>query len=164
MKFVILVLVVAFVVWFALFVLKMLKAQIASVFTENYAELKRIYPIPLHTWKGLTGSLSTQSLIAFQFKKTLKIDVYADMLIVSAMGQGLCLHYDQCVFKQKQVLLLRYLIIENLPVQGSSRKGFTGLIDFGHLTTLQVLLSASQIDTIVKLAQGKEDVRSTSNC
>ncbi|MBP5404043.1 MAG: hypothetical protein J6Y17_03010 [Elusimicrobiaceae bacterium] len=156
MKFIFLILFVSFAVCFAIFVLKVIKAQIARVFTENYAKLKQIYPTPLHTWGGLTGSLSTKWITNLQFRGTLKIDVYADMLIVSAMGQGLCLRYDQYVFKQKQVLFLHYLVVENLPVQGkSSTAAFTGPIDFGQLTTLQVLLSVKKIDTIIKLAQDK---------
>ena len=134
----------------------MLKAQVARVFTQDYKELKRLYPAALHTWGGLTGSLSTKWITNFQLKRTLKIDVYADMLIVSAMGQGLCLRYDQYVFKQKQVLLLNYLIIENLPVQAKTNTdSFAGPTDFAPLTTLQVLLPAQKIDTIVKLSQDK---------
>jgi len=157
MKFVFIILFLSFAIWFATFVLKTLKAQISRVFTHDYKELKQTYPTPLYTWGGLTGSLSTKWITNFQFRRTLKLDVYEDMFIVSALGKGLCVRYDQCIFKRKQVLFLHYLVVENLPVQGkSSSPAFTGPTDFGQLTNLQILLSSNKMNIILKLAQKGE--------
>jgi len=164
MKLVFIILFLSFGVWFATFILKMLRAQISRVFTQNYKELKQIYSSPLYTWGGLTGYLSNKGARPFKFTRTLTLDVYPDMLIVSAMGQGLCLRYDQWIFKQKQELFGLYLVIENLPIQGKSNcNGFYGPMDFNQLTTLQVCLSAQKIDIIVKLSQNKA-FYPTSNC
>lgn len=62
--------------WFASLVLKVFKEQIARIFTQDYKELKQMYPAPLHAWGGLTGSLATRRIADFQLRGTLKLDVY----------------------------------------------------------------------------------------
>ncbi len=149
------ILFVLFFMCFMFFIFKLLNTQLSCVFTENYAILKQKYPLPLHSWRFLSGCLTTKSIFCFWFRGMLKVDVYPDMLVVSSMGQGVCLPYDKYVFHKKQ-LLFNDLVIENLPVH--KKNGFfpiTGPIDFGEFTTLKISLSASKIDTILKLAQNK---------
>ncbi len=134
----------------SVFALKMIRMEVSRVFTENYKELRQIYSKPLKTWRFLTGFLSTKGVSPFLFKGTLKVDVYLDMLIVSAIGQGICLHYGQYVFKQKRILFSNYLIVENLPVQERGNN----ILGFGKFSTLKISLSAKKIDMILKLASG----------
>ena len=149
------VLFILFFICFAFLVFKILKKQLSRVFTENYATLKQKYSTPLYTWRFLSGHLTTKSPLFFWLRSMLKIDVYPDILIVSSLGQGVCLRYDKYKFQQKR-LLLNCLVIENLPVH--KKHGFSpiiGPIDFGEFTTLNILLSDNKIDTILKLAQSK---------
>ena len=141
-----------FFVSFAIFVFKLIKIQLSRVFTENYTDIKRRLPKPLYTWRFLSGYLSTKSIIPFRFKGILKIDVYSNMLIVSAMGKGLCIAYDQYVFKQKRELFINCLIIEDLPVQNKSTF-FKGPIDFGKTSNLQIGLSEKNTNIIMNLVQ-----------
>ncbi len=144
------VLFVLFFICFAIFVITIIKKQISRIFTEKYSELKQKYSSPLYTWGGLSGSLSTKyNMLPFIFRGMLKIDVYEKMLIISAIGQGLCVPYAKYALKQKKVLM-SYLIIENLPVYG--KRGISP-IDFKETTTLEINLSTDKIDTILKLAQ-----------
>ncbi len=145
------ILFILFFVCFMFLIFKLLKTQLSHVFTEDYDELKQKYPSPLHTWMFLSGYLTTKSIFfGFRFQGLLKVDVYPDMLIVSSMGQGICLHYDKYLPIKEEV---PYLVIENLPVnKKNSFSPFIGPMDFGEFTTLKIGLSAEKIDTILKLA------------
>ena len=155
MELIFFVLFILFFVCFMYFIFKLLNTQLSRVFTENYAVLKQQYPFPIHSWKFLSGCLTTKSIFCFWFRGMLKVDVYPDMLIVSSMGQGVCLRYDKYTFHKKQ-LLFNDLVIENLPVhKKNSFSPVIGPIDFGKFTTLKISLSAKKIDTILKLAQDK---------
>lgn len=158
MKFILIALFLSLFIWFASLVLKVLKEQIARIFTQDYKELKQMYPAPLHAWGGLTGSLATRRIADFQLRGTLKLDVYKDMLIVSTLGKGLCLHYDTYVLKQKKALFGHYLVIENILVQNkSSGSFFVGVADFGSSTNLQILLPEDKRTILLKLAQKEEN-------
>ena len=147
------ILFILFFACFAFFIFKLLKRQLSRVFTEDYSLLKQKYPSPLHTWKFVSGYLTTKSIFCFWFRGMLKVDVYSDMIIVSSMGQGICLRYDKYSFLREKI---SYLVIGNLPVlKKSNFIPFIELIDFGEVTDLKILLSAEEIDTILKLAQNK---------
>jgi len=156
MKFVAMAVFFGIITLFLRFVFKVLKAHVARVFPEDYAALKKKYPSPLHKWIWLSGTLSTKyTFPPFQFKGTLKIEVYQDQLIVSSCGQGLCLPYDKCTFKQKKILFLNHLVVENVPVNEYKDSVSIGAVDFGETTTLTVGLSAKKINTILALVQRK---------
>ena len=150
------VLFLLFFVGFAIFVFTMLKRQLSRVFTENYTELKQRFSKPLYTWRFLSGFLNTKSIMPFWFRGMLKIDVYSDMLIVSAVGQGLCIGYNQYILKQKRELFMNCLVIEDLPVQNKSTF-FWGPIDFGKTTYLQIGLSEKKIDIIMDLVRNNKN-------
>ena len=155
MELIFIILFILFFACFAFFIFKFLKMQLSRVFTENYAILKQKYPSPLHTWRFLSGCLTTKSIFCFLFRGMLKVDVYSDMIIVSSMGQGICLRYDKYEFRQERLLLNR-LEIDKLPVIRSNNNiPFIGLIDFGKFTTLKIGLSVKKIDIILKLLQNK---------
>lgn len=144
-------------IWFASLVLKVLKEQIARIFTQDYKELKQMYPAPLYTWRFLSGVLQAKRE-GFLFKAALKLDVYKDMLIVSAHGKGLCLHYDQCVLKHKRKFLFHHLVFKNLPVQEkSTTPSLIELSDWGQFTDLEIVLSVKKINILLKQAQQEEN-------
>ena len=150
MEIIFIALFVLFFICFTVFVITTIKKQVSRIFTEDYSELKQKYPSPLYTWGVLSGSLSTKcNMLPFIFRGLLKIDVYEKMLIISAIGQGLCVPYAKYALKQKKALM-SYLVIENLPVYG--KRGISP-IDFKQTSTLKINLSADKIDTILKLAQ-----------
>lgn len=150
MEIIFIALFVLFFICFAIFVITFIKKQISRVFTEKYSELKQKYPSPLHTWGGLSGSLSSKyNMFPWIIRGLLKIDVYERMLIISTMGQGLCVPYAKYALKRKKELM-NYLLIENLPVYGKSD---ISLIDFKKTSTLEIILSADKINIILKLAQ-----------
>ena len=139
---------------FLIFILVMIKKHLSRVFTEKYSVLKQQYPSPLYTWGGLSGSLSTKWIFPFIFRGMLKIDVYEKMIIVSSIGQSICLPYDKYIFTQKQQMSLNNLIIENLPVYDKRKYfPFLGPIDFSETTTLRITLTKNKINTILSLAQ-----------
>ena len=131
------------------------RKQLSRVFTQNYKELRKIYPTPLYTWRFLSGDLCTKRWYNnLTFKASLKLDVYNDMLIVSEYGKGLCLRYDQCVLKHTQAFLFHDLVFKNLPVQEqSTSSAFIGRIDLGHRVDLRVCLSEKKLNIILKQAQ-----------
>jgi len=139
---------------FVVFILQMLNKTILRIFPEKYEELKHAYPDPLKKWKSKSSYFTAQGKSkGLGWRSALTIDVYADMLIVSTMGQGLVLPYDQYVFCPKNVWVFRSLVIENIPVHNTTHPTFLdSFVKLDETTSLELLLSTDQIDYILNLA------------
>ena len=144
---------IIFVLLFFAFIFYLLKMQISRVFTEKTSALRKKFPSPLKTFTGLTGSLSTKSIMDFRFKGLLSLEVHPEMIIVSSVGNAVCLRYGQYVFEKKNSMLASCLVIKDLPVQGENFVPFIGPLGFKDRTTLKIYLSSSAIDEILELAQ-----------
>lgn len=133
---------ISFIIVFSFFIIIKLSALI--VLPEKYSELKQKYPYPLHGYSCLSGSLKF-GLIPLYFRGFLKIDVYEKMIIVSSMGQGLCLPYDKYIFEQRQILFYHALVVKTLSEDDKGYKQKSKSI-------LEIHLSQDKIDTILHLA------------
>ena len=147
---------VIFVLLFFAFIFYLLKMQVSRVFTEKKSALRKMFPSPLKTFTGLTGSLSTKSIMDFRFKGLLSLEIHPEMIIVSSVGNAICLRYGQYVFERKKGLLTSCLVIKDLPVQGGNFIPFIGPLGFKSKTTLKIYLSSSAIDEILELAQSRK--------
>lgn len=108
---------------------------------DKYSELKQKYPCPLHSYSWLLGYFKFE--LFFQMWP-LKIDVYEKMIIVSALGQGVCLPYDKYIFEHKKFLYYPYLVVKTLPEFGEYQEETE--------TILKIALSVDEINTILSLA------------
>ncbi len=118
--------------------------KVSSVLPEKYSLLKQQYPNPLYSYGWLSGRIKL-GLVPLNFQGLLKIDVYEKMVIVSSLGQGLCLPYDKYIFEQKQFLFYHYLIVKTLSESGGYQEK--------PKTILEIKLSSNKINTILSLAQ-----------
>lgn len=80
-----------------------------------------------------------------RFRGFLKIDVYEKMIIVSSVGQGLCLPYDKYIFEQRKFLFYHTLIVKTLSEDDKGYKQKSRSI-------LEINLSQEKINTILQLA------------
>ena len=142
------------------------KQDIARVFTEDYAEIRRAHPHPLHSYRFVSGRLRTKTVLPFRFRgrplefpnalhcrATLRLDLHPDMLVVSTMGQALRLPYARRTFKHEQCGFLHTLSVENLPVREKpAAERFPNPVDFDTTTTLTLQLGKGRIARIEALA------------
>lgn len=143
------------------FVWSALKKQVTRVFPDNYSELSHKWGTQglLNKYRGLSGYLTTQTPervfpnMSFRFRGLLKLDVYESMLLVSALGQGVCIPYTQYSIK-KEDGFISYLVIENLPVSQGADSVISGSsLDFDKTTTLKIMLPKKKIDFILSFVQ-----------
>ncbi len=153
MKFVIILLFLSVCGYFIFYTFK---SQVACVFTEKYSQLRKIYPTPLYTWRHLSISLKTEGFADFNIRGYVKGEVYSDQLILSVMGQGLCLPFDRLKFQQGRILFQNYLLIENLPVkQKTESLVVDNVFKFGRETSIRVFLPMKKINLILQLQSKK---------
>ena len=145
----IVILILSLSVWLGVVFFKWVRARIARVFTQNYEELKQLYPTPLYTWKvwGVFFHSDPWNIDGYPVRRIFKLDVYEDMLIVSTGRKGACLRYDQCVLKYEKALFGHWLDIEILPVQEKSEGAPSGPTE-----NLRLDMSTDKINIILQLA------------
>ena len=138
------------------------KKDIARVFPEDYKTLKQSHPYPRQTFRFVSGSLRAKTVLPFHFRgeqmqfpnslrcrATLKLDVYSHMLVVSTMGQALCLRYGEHVFKRERFGPFHALSVADLPVrEKTDAEFFPNPVDFDRTTTLTLQLSKKRLDAI----------------
>ena len=145
-----------FVVTFFFIVFKIIQAQMAYVFTEKYSEIKKQHPLPLKTWRWKICSIGWErasSCIG------VKVEVYPNMLLVSALGQALSIPYDQYTLKYEQSFIKNALLIEKVPLyQG----GILYIMNGCHnCTNLRIFLSSRKIKTILEIANQTQNQESS---
>jgi len=133
---------IPFIILFSFFIIIKLSALV--VLPEKYSELKQKYPYPLHSYGCLSGYLKF-GLMPVRFRGFLKIDVYEKMIIVSSVGQGLCLPYNKYIFEERQILFYHTLVVKTLSEDDKGYKQKSRSI-------LEIHLSQDKIDTILHLA------------
>ncbi len=147
-----------FVITVFFIVFKMIQVQMAYVFTEKYSEIKKQHPLPLKTWRWKLCSIGWRRA---DFNIGVKVEVYPDMLLVSALGQALCIPYDRYTLKHEKSLIANALLIEKVPLyQG----GILYIMNGCHnRANLRIFLSSRKIKTILEIAnQTREENSSPS--
>lgn len=120
----------------------MAKTFSATFLPDKYSELKQKYPYPLHSYSWLSGNFKF-GLLSFRMRP-LKIDVYEKMIIISAIGQGLCLPYNKFIFEQKQILFSHVLVVKTLPESSEYQEKSKTILEIAFL-------SEDKINTILSL-------------
>lgn len=155
---------VGFFILFFVVVWSVMRALISRVFTDNYKELKRLYPHPVKRFRFLSGRIHYKSS-SIQLKGSLKLDIYPDKLIASTLGKALCLDYFSYSFTSHHFMFYHSLVVSPLnngeperPPLPAAHGSFlesklAGLMQKSENALLTVSLSKKNVDYILQLVQ-----------
>lgn len=138
---------IGFVVW----VYSLLKKQLGRVFPLVYKTYRPTLSVALETYRWKTGFISTAQHYNFALRGLLRVEIFREGLLASALGKAVWLPYTQHTFTATSSSYMSKLAIDGIPVSPTPLIGPFNF--FRPTTTLTLFLSPRVCQEIVRLRE-----------
>ena len=138
---------IGFFVW----VFTLLKKQLGRVFPHTYKTYRPTLPQAVNVWRRRSGYLHTRIPTGLRLNGLIKVELFPNGLLISALGKVLWLSFDTYKFTVSSFCGLSILSVDNIPVQPIPL--FFGFNFFSPTTTLTLWLPEKACEEILRMQE-----------